>query len=88
VTSRLGTGKSVIFFTEYKPEIPDKGGSATIICVSPLKGQCHEIFCFWYFLLISFPRAPDYAGVVDTGGKFAAGVVDTGGNFATGGGAP
>ncbi len=24
------------------------------------------------------------AGVVDTGGKFAAGVIDTGGNFAAG----
>jgi hypothetical protein len=21
----------------------------------PLKGQCHEIFCFWFFSLISFP---------------------------------
>jgi hypothetical protein len=24
-----------------------------------LKGQCHEIFCFWFFSWISFPRAPD-----------------------------
>ncbi len=25
-----------------------------------LKGQCHEIFCFWFFSLISFPPAPEY----------------------------
>ncbi len=25
-----------------------------------LKGQCHEIFCFWFFSWISFPPAPDY----------------------------
>ncbi len=25
-----------------------------------LKGQCHEIFCFWFFSWISFPQASDY----------------------------
>ncbi len=25
-----------------------------------LKGQCHEIFRFWFFLSISFPLAPEY----------------------------
>jgi hypothetical protein len=25
-----------------------------------LKGQCHEIFCFWFFSCISFPQAPEY----------------------------
>ncbi len=25
-----------------------------------IKGQCHEIFCFWFFLWISFPPAPEY----------------------------
>ncbi len=25
-----------------------------------LKGQCHEIFCFWFFSRISFPQAPEY----------------------------
>ncbi len=30
-----------------------------------LKGQCHEIFCFWFFSWISFPQASDYTiGVV------------------------
>ncbi len=24
-----------------------------------LKDQCHEIFCFWFFSRISFPRAPE-----------------------------
>jgi hypothetical protein len=27
---------------------------------APLKGQCHEIFCFWFFSWISFPQAPEY----------------------------
>ncbi len=26
----------------------------------PLKGQCHEIFSFWFFSWISFPQASDY----------------------------
>ncbi len=25
-----------------------------------LKGQCHEIFCFWFFSCINFPPAPEY----------------------------
>ena len=25
-----------------------------------LKGQCHEIFCFWFFSWISFPQASDH----------------------------
>ncbi len=25
-----------------------------------IKGQCHEIFCFWFFSWISFPQASDY----------------------------
>ncbi len=25
-----------------------------------LKGQCHEIFCFWFFSWITFPQAPEY----------------------------
>jgi hypothetical protein len=29
--------------------------------LAPLKGQCHEIFCFWFFSLISFPLAPEYS---------------------------
>ncbi len=26
-----------------------------------LKGQCHDIFCFWFFSCISFPPAPEYS---------------------------
>ena len=26
-----------------------------------VKGQCHEIFCFWFFSWISFPPAPEYS---------------------------
>ncbi len=59
-------------------------------CGGSLKGQCHEIFCFWFFLWISFHPAPaaNFAisspCAVDTGGKFATGVNDTGGKFAAG----
>jgi hypothetical protein len=28
--------------------------------VANLKGQCHEIFRFWFFSSISFPPAPEY----------------------------
>jgi hypothetical protein len=58
-----------------------------------LKGQCHKIFCFWYFPLISFPPALEYlvrtvsnffTSVFDTSGEFATGINDTGGKFATG----
>jgi hypothetical protein len=64
-----------------------------------LKGQCHEIFCFWFFSWISFPQASDYttravsiftpvanlppASLIPVE-KFATGVADTGGKFATG----
>ncbi len=30
-------------------------------CFNSLKGQCHEIFCFWFFSWISFPPAPEYS---------------------------
>ncbi len=33
--------------------------SSMEIC-SSLKGQCHEIFCFWSFSWVSFPPAPQY----------------------------
>jgi len=26
-----------------------------------LKGQCHKIFCFWFFSWICFPPAPEYS---------------------------
>ncbi len=31
-----------------------------IIAKCVLKGQCHEIFHFWFFSWICFPQAPDY----------------------------
>jgi hypothetical protein len=36
--------------------------SQTLACDKTcfLKGQCHEIFCFWFFSWISFPQAPEY----------------------------
>jgi hypothetical protein len=40
-----------------------------------LKGQCHEICCFWFF--------HESAGFNDTGSKFATGINDTGCKFAT-----
>ncbi len=56
-----------------------------------LKGQCHEIFCFWFFSWISFPLAPEYS--IETvsifskirgdirSSRFATGVNDTGGKW-------
>ncbi len=39
---------------------PLKLPMATAYNVQLLKGQCHEISCFWFFSWISFPQAPDY----------------------------
>ncbi len=62
-----------------------------------LKGQCHEIFCFWFFSWISFPQARKFAEIFAAKGwppvsttpaaKFVtsfSSVVDTIGKFATG----
>ncbi len=51
-----------------------------------LKGQCHEIFCFWFFSWTSFPQASDYTIFSKIRGdirssRFATGVVDTGGKW-------
>jgi hypothetical protein len=35
-----------------------EGGCEEIILC--LKGQCHEICCFWFFSRISFPPSPEY----------------------------
>ena len=57
-----------------------------------LKGQCHEIFCFWFFSWISFPQAPEYTiravsnffrGDICSS-RLTTGINDTGGKFATG----
>ncbi len=32
----------------------------TLLLLVSLKGQCHEIFDFWFFSWISFPQAPEY----------------------------
>ncbi len=34
--------------------------SSTEQYILSLKGQCHEIFCFWFFSSTSFPQASDY----------------------------
>ncbi len=56
-----------------------------------LKGQCHEIFCFWFFSWISFPPAPEYSIKTVSNfskirwdirsSRFATGVNDTGGKW-------
>jgi len=38
----------------FNDEVPLKYSN----CI--LKGQCHEIFCFWFFSWISLPLAPEY----------------------------
>ena len=30
------------------------------LTIKALKGQCHEIFCFWFFSWTSVPPAPEY----------------------------
>ncbi len=59
-----------------------------------LKGQCHEIFCFWFFSWISIPPAPEYpiravSNFLKIRGdirnsRCTTGINDTGGKFATG----
>ncbi len=57
-----------------------------------LKGQCHEIFCFWFFHESASvgkiaAGINDCTGINDSGGKFSisfARVVDSDGKFATG----
>ncbi len=34
---------------------------STLLSSHGLKGQCHEIFCFWFFSWIIFPPAPEYS---------------------------
>ncbi len=69
----------------------DKIKLSTLCCKIVLKGQCHEIFAFVTGVVETggklpavsttpaVPMATFTAGIVDTGGKFAAGVADTGG---------
>ncbi len=57
-------------------------------------GQCHEIFCFWFFSWISFSLSPEYS--INTVSNFSkirgnicksrctTGINNTGGKFATG----
>ncbi len=44
-----------IHFTELLKPISHSYNTTVL-----LKGQCHEIFCFWFFSCISFPQAPEY----------------------------
>ncbi len=58
------------FSTQFKPALKiikimlSKSLKALKACwacaLKALKGQCHEIFCFWFFSWISFPQAPEY----------------------------
>ncbi len=59
-----------------------------------LNGQCHEIFCFWFFSWISFPPAPSipfrpfriFSKIRPDirKSRCTTGINDTGGKFATG----
>ncbi len=56
----------LLFVWEAQPvrpkarEMTQHGGLAGWLKESEWKGQCHEIFCFWFFSKISFPLAPEY----------------------------
>jgi len=45
---------SPIKITKQISEVEEK------LFMTSLKGQCHEIFCLWFFSWISFPPAPEY----------------------------
>ncbi len=51
---------SVIIFTDPDPDPSINGQNSQCLWRMMLKGQCHEIFCFWFFSSISFPPAPEY----------------------------
>ncbi len=48
---------------DFSKEIQSTNIYSTLQHFRPyLKGQCHEIFCFWFFFIkISFPPAPEYS---------------------------
>jgi hypothetical protein len=52
-----------------------------------LKGQCHEIFCFWFFFMNQIPPAPEYSiKIVEIRGDIrksscTTGINNTGGKF-------
>ncbi len=54
------------YFDKYAAQIPAETGQGVklqvkVIPVPNLKGQCHEIFCFWFFSSIRPPPpAPEY----------------------------
>ncbi len=47
-------GRQFILFEQKLSEL------SYYVMFALLKGQCHEIFCFWFFSSISFPPAPEY----------------------------
>ncbi len=62
----------ITFYFEYFPHVPEQGvqgqvetwfvkrpEAENLVVRLPLKGQCHEIFCFRLFSWITFPQAPD-----------------------------
>ncbi len=49
----------------------DSEDSIPRACLGSLKGQCHEIFCFWFFSWISFPPGLEYRK-----SRFATGIND------------
>jgi len=57
LAGRWGGGGSIFWKT---PDIGLASYSIISLRCQHLKGQCHEIFCFWFFSWISFPPAPEY----------------------------
>ncbi len=70
VSKKLWLSMRVCNSPGFGPCIPPKtgefeeklktGGVGIFAVKNLLKGQCHEIFCFWFFSWISFPQAPEY----------------------------
>jgi hypothetical protein len=65
--SHVARKKYILDYTD-NAHLQRRSPDAVMITVNVLKGQCHEMFCFWFFSLISFPPAPEYS--IKTGSNF------------------
>jgi hypothetical protein len=55
-----GRGKLPLLSTTLGENLPPVRVWDQYQSADNLKGQCHEIFYFWFFSGISFPQAPQY----------------------------
>ncbi len=56
----INTHKGWIIYTDHESRAQGYSQYSALMQQSRLKGQCHEIFCLWFFSWTSFPQASDY----------------------------